>query len=110
MAETLVPIFRVNDVREAVAWYSRLGFEVIGEHQFEPNFPIYMFLQRGGVYLHLSEHSGDAPVGSLAYFYVDDLDAVAAAFDAAITMQPWGREVEIVDPSGNRIRVGSTGP
>lgn len=29
VAEELVPIFRVDDARAAVAWYQRLGFELI---------------------------------------------------------------------------------
>ncbi len=102
----MVPIFRVDDARAAAVWYGRLGFEVIGEHQFEPGFPIYMFLRRGDVYVHLSEHTGDAPTGSLAYFYVADLDAIADEFDEPVTNEPWGREVALTDPFGNRIRVG----
>ena len=107
MAETLVPIFRVDDAREAAAWYLRLGFEVIGEHQFEPDFPIYMFLKRDDVRLHLSEHTGDAPTCSLAYLYVEDLDAIAVTFEVPIKKQPWGRQIELTDPSGNRMRIGA---
>lgn len=107
MAEALVPIFRVSDAREAARWYQRLGFEMIGEHQFAPGLPIYMFLRRGDVHLHLSEHAGDAPVCSLAYLYVGDLDPIATAFDGLITTQPWGHEIELTDPSGNRLRVGA---
>ena len=84
MAETLVPIFHVDNAREAAVWYERLGFAVTGEHQFEPDFPIYMFLRRGDVHLHLSEHTGDAPLKSLAYLYVDDIDTIAATFDVGI--------------------------
>ena len=108
MPEQLVPIFRVNDAESVLGWYRRLGFEVIGKHQFAAGFPLYVFLQRAGVRLHLSEHTGDAPVGSVAYFYVDNnIDDLAAEFDALIEIQPWGREIELTDPDGNRIRVGA---
>jgi len=106
MAEELVPVFRVEGAREVVGWYRRLGFEVVGEHQFEPGFPLYVFLRRGSVHLHLSEHTGDAPLRSLAYFFVDELDTIAAEFGVAIETAPWGRELELTDPCGNRLRLG----
>ena len=56
-------------------FYERLGFEVVREHRFEPHLPLYVILRRGDVHLHLSEHTGDAPPGCVAYFYVDDVDA-----------------------------------
>lgn len=105
-----MPIFRVDDAHVAAGWYARLGFAVIGEHRFGPDFPLYLFLRRGDVHLHLSEHEGDAPPGSLAYFYVDDVDAVAAEFAVAVTVQPWAREVHLTDPDGNRIHVGTVAP
>ena len=101
-------MFRVVDASAATPWYERLGFEQIGLHRFEPDLPAYVFLRRGDVHLHLSEHTGDAPPGSLAYFYVDDLDAVAAEFGAEVTQQEWGRDLELVDPDGNRVRVGES--
>lgn len=107
MAEQLVPIFRVADARESAKWYRRLGFELEGEHQFAPNMPIYAFLRRGDIQLHLSEHKGDATPNSLVYFYVDDVDAVAREFAVAVTEQPWCREVSLTDPDGNRLRVGT---
>jgi hypothetical protein len=107
VAEELVPIFRVEDGRAAAAWYERLGFIVVAEHRFAPNLPLYLFVRRGDVSLHLSEHTGDAPSASLAYFYVDDLDVIADEFDAEVAKQPWGREIELADPSGNRLRIGS---
>jgi hypothetical protein len=107
MAEELVPIFRADDGRESAAWYERLGFEVIGEHRFEPDLPLYLFLRRGDVHLHLSEHLGDAPPASVAYFYVDDVHAIATAVGATVQEQPWGSEIELTDPSGNRLRIGS---
>jgi catechol 2,3-dioxygenase-like lactoylglutathione lyase family enzyme len=106
VAEELVPVFRVADADAALGWYQRLGFVEVGRHQFEPGFPWYVFVRRGDVHLHLSEHTGDAPPGSLAYLYVDDLDAVAEEFGVAIDEQEWGRDVELTDPDGNRVRVG----
>lgn len=109
VAEELVPIFRVDNARDVRTWYRRLGFDVIGEHQFEPGLPLYVFLQRGGVNLHLSEHTGDAPPGSVAYFSVDAIDTIAAEFGVPVESQPWGREIELIDPCGNRIRIGVVG-
>lgn len=107
MTEELVPIFRVADGRATAAWYSRMGFEVTGEHQFAPDLPRYVFLQRGEVNLHLSEHLGDAPPESVAYFYVADVDAMAAEFGIDVEVQPWAREIELTEPDGNRIRIGT---
>ncbi len=107
MAEELVPIFRADDGRTSAAWYERLGFTVIGEHRFEPHLPLYLFLRRGDVHLHLSEHLGDAPPSSVAYFYVDDVHAIAADVGATVQQQPWGPEIELTDPSGNRLRIGT---
>jgi catechol 2,3-dioxygenase-like lactoylglutathione lyase family enzyme len=107
MAESIVPIFRVTDGHAAAEWYRRLGFTVEGEHRFAPDLPLYLYLRRGDNWLHLSEHTGDANPGSLVYFYVDDVDAVADEFGAKITPQPWAREIELVDPDGNRLRIGT---
>ena len=108
MKETLVPIFRARDARESARWYARLGFEIEGEHQFAPGMPYYLFLKRGDNLLHLSEHQGDARPGALVYFYVSDIDAVAAEFGEAVRDQPWGcREVWLEDPDGNRLRIGT---
>ena len=75
----MVPIFRVKDAAKAIAFYQRVGFVLEGTHQFASDLPVYAFLLRGNVQLHLSEHKGDAPKRSLAYFWVQDLDAIAEA-------------------------------
>lgn len=106
MADELVPIFRVKDGERSAPWYQRLGFSVVGEHRFGPEFPLYMFLERNGTHLHLSEHKGDAPKKGLAYLYVHDVDAIAAEFGLQIDDQPWAREVSLIDPDGNRLRIG----
>ena len=106
MAEELVPILRVADAGKAGEWYGRLGFVVEGEHVFGPGMPVYAFLRRGGCALHLSEHTGDAKVGSLVYLYVGDVDAIAVEFGVKVIEQPWAREVHLTDPDGNRLRIG----
>lgn len=60
MVEMMVPIFRVADAAKTAKWYARLGFEVAGEHRFAPGLPLFVFLERNGVRLYLSEHTGDA--------------------------------------------------
>jgi catechol 2,3-dioxygenase-like lactoylglutathione lyase family enzyme len=107
VSELIVPIFRVADAEATAAWYGRLGFSVEGVHRFEPDLPRYVYLRRGDVWLHLSEHEGDARPDTLVYFYVDDVDAIAAEFGATVETQPWAREIELTDPDCNRLRIGT---
>ena len=106
MPEELIPIFHVKDGYETAKWYARLGFEVEGEHRFAPNLPLYLFIRRGNIRLHLSEHKGDAKPGTLVYFYVHDVDVISEEFGAKVVNQPWAREVKLTDPDGNRLRIG----
>lgn len=106
MPEELVPIFHVKDGLETAKWYARLGFEIESEHRFAPGMPLYLFLRRGSSRLHLSEHKGDARPGTLVYFYVDDVDSIAEEFGEIVKEQPWAREVALIDPDGNRLRIG----
>ncbi len=104
--DEIIPIFRSSDAASAARWYERLGFEVQGEHRFAPTLPLYLFLRRDVARIHLSEHKGDAKPGGLAYFYVDNLDEVGAEFGVTPDNQPWGREIQLTDPDGNRLRIG----
>jgi hypothetical protein len=108
MTEELVPIFRAVDARETAKWYARLGFVTEGEHRFAPEFPLYLFLRRGLNALHLSEHEGDARPNTLVYLYVNNIDEIAAEFNAQVEDQPWAREVHLTDPDGNRLRIGQS--
>ena len=108
MTETLAPILRVADAYAAIAWYQQLGFVMQWEHRFGPGLPLYVGIARGQMLLHLSEHTGDAPVGTLVYLSVDDVDEAAAALGVTeIDDMPWGRDFEITDPDGNRLRIGT---
>ncbi len=80
--------------------------------------PIYGFLSWGAVELHLTRFPGLDPKTStsVCYLYVDDADAVHAAWSAAAGEgrlrppedTPYGlREFGYADPDGNLMRVGS---
>ncbi|GGP54297.1 glyoxalase superfamily protein [Saccharothrix coeruleofusca] len=107
MREEVIPVLRVEDASAAVAWYERLGFVKQWEHRFEPGFPAFVEVARHGVRLFLSEHEGDARPDTLVYLRARDVDAIAAEFGVRVEDAPWAREVELRDPDGNRLRVGT---
>jgi catechol 2,3-dioxygenase-like lactoylglutathione lyase family enzyme len=107
MTEEMVPIFRAEDAAKTAKWYARLGFEVVSEHRFAPEPPLYLFLECGDVQLHLSEHTGDATPNTLVYFWVDDVDSIATEFSVNVKDQPWARKIELTDPDGNRLRIAT---
>ncbi len=107
MTEQVVPVLRVADAARAVAWYERLGFEKQWEHRFEPALPAFVSIARGEVRLFLSEHTGDARPDTLVYMFVEDVDAIAREFGVEVEVAPWAREIELRDPDGNRLRIGT---
>ncbi|KUH36949.1 MULTISPECIES: glyoxalase superfamily protein [Streptomyces] len=107
MDDEVIPVLRVADADAAVRWYERLGFTRQWEHRFEPGFPAFVEVARGRVRLFLSEHAGDARPDTLVYLRRDDVDAVAADFGLPVGELPWAREVELRDPDGNRLRIGT---
>lgn len=107
--EEAIAVLRTADARVAMAWYQRLGYEQEWEYRFEPGFPAFVSLSRmGAARLFLSEHTGDARPDTLVCLRVDDLEAVACEFHVQIAEQPWGRELQLSDPDGNRLRVSPT--
>jgi hypothetical protein len=57
--------------------------------------------------LRASEHQGDARPDTLLYLRVGAVDAIAPEFAMAVEAAPWAREVELRDPDGNRLRIGT---
>ncbi|MEU7045658.1 glyoxalase superfamily protein [Streptomyces varsoviensis] len=105
--EDVIPILRVESAAAALGWYGRLGFTQQWEHRFEPGLPAFVEVARGPVRLFLSEHTGDARPGTLVYLRVRDVDAIAAEFAVPVEEAPWAREIELRDPDGNRLRIGT---
>ena len=103
-----IVVLRVKNAAAAVAWYERLGYIKEWEHHFEPTFPAFVSIARDGfARVFLSEHAGDGGLHTLVFLRVSDVDVVAHEFDAEIVNQTWGREVHLVDPDGNRLRVST---
>jgi len=108
------PVLRSFDEAKAREFYvDFLGFSVEGEHRFHPGAPLYLFLVRDGVELHLSEHFGDATPGAQVRIEVEGVTAYvrglrAKAYKHAVPgdpeATPWETlEVTITDPAGNRL-------
>ncbi|WP_041675850.1 glyoxalase superfamily protein [Ramlibacter tataouinensis] len=107
-----VPLLRIFDEARARQFYvDFLGFRVDWEHRFGPGLPLYLQVSRAACVLHLSEHHGDATPGSALRIGVEDLDALQAHLLAqqvsfarpAVQDQPWGRDMALHDPFGNRL-------
>ncbi|MCS7461260.1 VOC family protein [Paenibacillus doosanensis] len=108
-----VPIIRMFDVGQTKDFYLNfLGFTLDWEHTFDENFPLYMQISRSGCVIHLSEHYGDCSPGAALRIETDN---VADLHSRLLSQQykyarpglentPWGtKEIQLTDPSGNRI-------
>ena len=111
--EGAMPIFRIFDEAKTREYYlGFLGMTVDWEHRFEPNTPLYMQVSRGGLKLHLSEHSGDATPGANAVVFCKGVAGLHTELAAknytynrpGLQQQDWGLEMQVIDPFGNRLR------
>ena len=108
-----IPIIRIFSEEKAREFYlDFLGFTLQWEHRFEPGFPLYAQIRRSDLTLHLSEHHGDGTPGAVIFIPLEDIDALHRELTAknykyarpGIEELPWGRQIQITDPFGNRIR------
>jgi catechol 2,3-dioxygenase-like lactoylglutathione lyase family enzyme len=106
------PVLRVFDEAKAREFYLEfLGFRQDWQHRFEDGFPLYQQVSRDGCVLHLTEHHGDCSPGSAVRVTCTDLNALHAELSAkqykyarpGIEDVPWGRELSVKDPFGNRL-------
>ena len=108
----VIPILRVKSAAASVKWYAQLGFKQEWEHRFQPDFPAFVEISNGSMLLFLSEHTGDASPDTLVFLRVADVDSFVADLPGAAEKiedsEGIGmRDVEVEDPDGNRIRIGS---
>lgn len=108
-----IPVIRIFDEARAKEFY--LGFldmNLEWEHRFEADAPIYMQVARGGLVLHLSEHSGDCSPGAKIFVNTTGLEAPQRELKSRryrynrpeISDAPWGGKIlEVVDPFSNKI-------
>src|SRR5262249_43545110 len=107
MDEEAIPILNVPTAPNPAAWNDPLGSAKEGEHRSGPAIPPFVSIARGGARLFLSEHQGDARPDTLVYLVVGDIDAVVAEFGRPKDEPPYGCEIELRDPDGNRLRIST---
>lgn len=107
MDEDVIPILEVQAADLAIRWYQLLGFTSRGEHRSEPDQPGFIELVRGEVRLFLSEQETESRGESMIYLRVRDVEAIASEFGMTPEDVPGAREIELRDPDGNRVRIGT---
>lgn len=108
----MIPILRVEDLHVALNWYELLGFTLQWERrsepgQSEPAGPAFVEIAKGEVRLFLSQERGSHSPDAEIYLRVHDVESIAAEFGMTTADAAWAREIELRDPDGNRIRVGT---
>jgi catechol 2,3-dioxygenase-like lactoylglutathione lyase family enzyme/predicted ester cyclase len=110
--QRVIPCLRTDDWDLSRRFYCGvLGFRVLFEWRHGCDFPVYAGIERDGVQLHISEHTGDAQVGGSVNIGWPDVDTF---YRQAVTNglegvdepldQPWGeRSFNLRDPDGNNI-------
>lgn len=114
----MAPVFPVRDVAVALEHYRRLGFEADAYDESDACGPIYGFVKRDSIEIHLARVSDLDPKTntSACYLYIDDADALYSEWSRVVggrTVAPtdteYGlRELAHVDPDGNLMRVGAS--
>jgi catechol 2,3-dioxygenase-like lactoylglutathione lyase family enzyme len=108
-----IPILRIFSVEKAKEFYlDFLGFTLDWEHRFSEDLPLYAQVSRSGLTLHLSEHHGDSTPGSAVFIPMGDIDALHQELSVkqyryarpGVETVDWGKELNITDPFGNRLR------
>ncbi len=108
------PVLRSFDEAKAREFYVEfLGFDVVFEHRFAPDLPLYLGLRRDGCGLHLSEHFGDATPGARLRIELEGVEAFRDALAAKRyrharpgppEKKPWNSlEFSVTDPFGNTL-------
>jgi hypothetical protein len=109
------PILRIFNYDKAIEFYINwLNFKINWEHN-EAEIPIYMEISKEDIFIHLSEHHGDASPG--ARIFIDNFKELSAYHKLLIDKQykfnkpgihaPFydanALEMTVYDPFGNRL-------
>jgi hypothetical protein len=116
---SLVPLAHVASVRQSIAFYSKLGFEVGNTHTPDgQEEPVWAWLRSGGAHLMVSkrEAGGSHAQSVLFYVYVDDVKGfreglVHAGVDVGPIEYPFwapGGEFRVEDPDGYVLMITHT--
>jgi hypothetical protein len=115
--ERHAPILPVRCVAAALAHYRKLGFAAVGYEERIDGDPIYGFLRRDGIELHLvrTPDLDRRCSTSACYVYVNDADALYEEWRCAGVVrlhEPTNRDYRLrefahIDPDGNLLRIGS---
>jgi catechol 2,3-dioxygenase-like lactoylglutathione lyase family enzyme len=117
--ERVAPVFPVRSVARALDRYRALGFTAEAyDEAGDGGDPVYGFLQRGAIHLHLARVDALDPLTntSACYVYVSDANALYEEWRALgiegrlvppADTQYGLRELAYVDPDGNLLRIGS---
>lgn len=113
--QKVIPAFRITDYMKSRVFYVEgMGFKVDWEHQFEPDFPIFVQITKDEMTIYLTEHSGDCQTGGLIHIFVPDVDKwyeeIKSNKNICITEPPNEnleglRIMTVVDPDGNQLRI-----
>jgi predicted enzyme related to lactoylglutathione lyase len=114
VSQFVIPALRITSYTKSKAFYiDGLGFTIEWEHRHEPHFPVFMQVSRDGLTLYLTQHRGDCQVGGLVHLFVPDVEKWYAELTAkGVAVQtpptesvPGIRNMTVVDPDGNQLRV-----
>ena len=107
MIERIVPVVSVNKIENTVELLAKVGFSLNWVHAPNESTRYASITDENGHELHLSESRGDGSGTVVVYFWVDDIDALAAAAGTTAEDQTWGtREFWLADERGNSFRFG----
>lgn len=112
-----IPVLRGSDYPASRAFFEALGFVCVEEGGNPARFGIFR-RDKAAVFVD-TWHGADAEAAPnwRGYFHADDVEALAAEFQfAGIAVEgprdtEYGmREIEVVDPDGNRLCFGQDAP
>ena len=120
MLQTVIPVIRIFDVQKAKEFYiDWLEFNLVWEHMFEENFPLYMEVSKDNVKFHLTEHSGDCTPGSKVFIFCNNINEYCEKLKAKNYKfyKPSVKKtfyntlcMDVTDPFGNRLSFNESLP